>query len=129
MPQWRISAFRIPVDFCSKLRKKKISITKKEKYSIFNIDKPPKPKKIRSKFRTEETKKKIAKTIIDLQGIKCIVIDPNGTRYEFNTIKECESKLNYKNLTPNAVNIFPIDGSLKVGKRGRWKGWTFFRII
>lgn len=83
----------------------------------------------KKKPHTEETKKQISDSKIKLQGVKCYVIDPNGIRYDFDSIKECEIKLGYKNLTPNAVSIFPLDGSQKVGKSGKWKGWIFARII
>jgi hypothetical protein len=109
--------------------KKKISKTKEEKNISLGITKKVRIKKLRRDFQTEDTKKKISKSIVELQGVKCFAIDPNGARYDFDTIKHCEIKLDYKNLTPNAMNIFPLDGSLKVGKRGRWKGWTFGRIV
>lgn len=106
--------------------KLKISKTKEEKRILLGITKKVKTKKSRSK--SEGTKNKISQSISELHGVKCIVIDPTGIRYEFDTIKECEIKLNYENLTPNARIVFPLDGSSKVGRRGKWKGWTFFRI-
>jgi hypothetical protein len=109
--------------------KKKIGETKKEKNVRLGITRKVRVKKPRRDFQTEETKGKIQKSIIELQGVKCVAIDPLGNRYEFDTIKDCEINLDYKNLTPNAVNIFPVDGSHKIGKKGKWQGWTFFRII
>lgn len=76
-----------------------------------------------------ELKSKISKIIVEKQGVKCYVIEPTGIRYDFDSIKECADKFNYKNLVANSNTVMPIDGTPTVGQRGKWKGWTFGRVV
>lgn len=72
------------------------------------------------KYLTAQNKKR---------GTKCIVIDPNGKEYKFDTIGEASRDLNHPMLLNDPNKWFPYDGSEYIGQRRRFRHWRFRRIV
>lgn len=84
------------------------------------------------KKHTEETKKIMSQkrgTRATVELKPCYAISPDETRFEFSSIKECSEKLEYNSLQGNAHMLLPTDGTPWKCSRGKFKGWTFGRII
>jgi hypothetical protein len=84
------------------------------------------------KKHTEETKKLMSvkrgnRATVELKP--CYAIDPQGNRFEFNSITECSKSLDYPSLMGNAHILLPENGTPWKVQRGKFKGWSFARII
>ena len=84
------------------------------------------------KKHTEETKKIMSKkrgTRATTELKPCYAIDTIGKRFEFTSIKECSKTLGYNSLQGNAHMLLPLDGTPWKCSRGKFKDWTFGRIV
>jgi hypothetical protein len=84
------------------------------------------------KNHSEESKKLMSEkrgTRATRELKSCYAIDPSGTRFDFNSITECSKILDYPSLMGNAHKLFPKDGTLWNVKQGKFKGWSFARVI
>ena len=85
------------------------------------------------KTHSEETKKILSEKR-KLQPVTnelkpCYAIDPFGIRFDFKSLSECGISLNYPSFRNNAHQLLPNDGTLWKVQRGRFKGWSFGRIV
>jgi hypothetical protein len=84
------------------------------------------------KTHSEETKKIISQkrgTRATAELKPCYAIDPSGKRFDFNSISECGIQLNYPSFVNNAHMLLPEDGTTWKVQRGKFKGWSFARIV
>ena len=84
------------------------------------------------KNHSQETKKLMSQkrgTRATAELKPCYAIDPSGKRLDFNSITECSKTLNYPSLMGNAHQLLPLDGTPWKVQRGKFKGWSFARVI
>jgi len=84
------------------------------------------------KKHSEETKKILSEkrgTRATVELKPCYAIDPSGKRLDFNSITECSKTLNYPSLMGNTHKLLPENGTPWNVKQGKFKGWSFSRII